>query len=104
MPELSTIVAAIRLRRYELAFGQILGTNFINLSLILLADVFFTGGPVINELGRFEQFSALLGASLIGVFIIGLLERKDATILKMGYDSFAVIVLFGLGLSVLAAL
>lgn len=104
MPELSSIVAAIRLRRYEMAFGQVLGTNFVNLSLVLLADAFFAGGPVINELGRFEQFSALLGASLIGVFMIGLLERKNPTFMKMGYDSFAVIVMFGAGLAVLATL
>jgi cation:H+ antiporter len=48
MPELSTIVTALRMRRYEMAFGQVLGTNFINLSLILLADAVFVGAPVIN--------------------------------------------------------
>ena len=100
LPELSSIVAAIRIRRYEMAFGQILGTNFINLSLILLADAVFVGGPVLNELGRFEVISALLGACLIGVFMIGLFERRNQTVLKMGYDSLAVILLFlgGLGL------
>lgn len=104
MPELSTIVKAIRLRRYELAFGQVLGTNFINLSLIVLADAVYTGGPVINALGRFEAVSALLGAALIGVFMIGLLERRDATIIRMGYDSFAVMILFAGGLWVLVAM
>jgi len=102
MPELSSITTAIRMRRYEMAFGQILGTNFVNLSLILLADVFFAGGPVVSELGRFEQISALLGASLVGIFMVGLLERKDSTIMKMGYDSAVVILLFGAGLAVLA--
>lgn len=104
LPELSTIVAAVRLGRYEMAFGQVLGTNFVNLSLVVLADAVFTGGPVIDELGRFEILSALLGATLIGVFLIGLLERRDATIARMGYDSFAVIVLFFGGLSLLASI
>jgi cation:H+ antiporter len=104
LPELSTVVAAIRLRQYEMAFGQVLGTNFINLSLIVLADAVFAGGPVIGELGRFEIISALLGASLIGVFLVGLLERRDATIIHMGYDSAIVIVLFFGGLWVLAAI
>src|SRR5690606_19991921 len=53
MPELSSIIAALRIRRYEMAFGQVLGTNFFNLSLILLADAVFAGGPVVNELGAF---------------------------------------------------
>jgi cation:H+ antiporter len=58
--------AALRLRRYEMAFGQVLGTSFINLSLILLADAVFSGWPETNELSRFETTSAMLGAILTG--------------------------------------
>lgn len=101
MPELSSITAALRLKRYEMAFGQVLGTNFINLSLVLLNDLVFTGGPVINELSRFETVSALLGAVLIGVFLVGLLERRNPTMMKMGWDSLAVMVLFAGGLVLL---
>lgn len=101
MPELSTIVAALRIRQYEMAFGQVLGTNFVNLSLILLADAVFAGGPVINELGAFEVVSALLGATLTGVFLIGLLERRNPAVMRIGYDSLAVILLFGGGLVLL---
>lgn len=104
MPELSTVLTALRLGRPEMAFGQVLGTNFINLSLLPLGDALFTGGPLINQLGTFEVVSALLGATLIGVFLVGLLERRDRTILKMGYDSAVVILLFALGLALLATL
>ncbi len=103
MPELSTIVTALKLRRHEMAFGQVLGTNFVNLSLFALADIVYPGGPVVNELGRFEVLSALLGLSLVGVFLVGLLERRDATILRMGYDSALVIVLFVGGAGLLYA-
>jgi cation:H+ antiporter len=101
MPELSTIITALRIRQYEMAFGQVLGTNFVNLSLILLADAVFAGGPVINEVGAFETVSALLGATLTGVFLVGLLERRDATVMRMGYDSLTVMLLFGGGLVLL---
>lgn len=100
MPELSSIRAAVRLRRYEMAFGQVLGTNFVNLSLFLLADIAYSGGPVIDELGKFEIVAALLGLILIGIFQVGLLERHNPVVLRAGYDSIAVIVLFlgGVGL------
>jgi cation:H+ antiporter len=104
MPELSTIVQSIRLRRYELAFGQVLGTNFVNLSLIVVADAVFAGGPVINKLGAFETVSALLGAAMIGILLVGLLERRNATIMRMGYDSLIVILLFFCGLGLLATI
>lgn len=103
-PELATILTALRLRRPEMAFGQVLGTNFVNLALIPLGDALFAGGPLINELGAFEVVSALLGAALIGILLVGLLEHRDRTLLKMGYDSAGVLLLFGLGLGLLATL
>lgn len=94
LPELSTIVAALKLKRHEMAFGQVLGTNFVNLSLFVIADIAFRGGPVINELGTFEAALALLGCILTGIFLVGLLERRDPRIMRMGYDSLLVIVVF----------
>jgi cation:H+ antiporter len=38
---------------------------------------------------------------LTAVFIIGLLERRDRTILRMGYDSLAAIVFYAIGLVML---
>lgn len=101
-PELSTVVQSVRIRRYEMAFGQVLGTNFVNLSLFALADASYRGGPVISELGQFEVLSALIGAVLIAIFLIGLLERRDATLGGVGYDSLAVILAFLFGLGLLA--
>jgi cation:H+ antiporter len=56
MPEFSTIVQSIRMRRYELAFGQVLGTNFVNLSLIIVADLMFAGGPVVTNSARLKRY------------------------------------------------
>ena len=80
-----------------MAFGQVLGTNFVNLSLIPLADAVYAGAPVLNALGRFETLLALLGAILIGVFMVGLLEHRDRTIFRMGVDSAVVMLLFAFG-------
>ncbi|RVT90501.1 sodium:calcium antiporter [Sphingomonas crocodyli] len=101
MPELSSIIASLKLRRYEMAFGQVLGTNFVNLSLLLLADIVYKEGAVIAELGRFEMISALLGAILTGIFLVGLLEHRNRTILRMGYDSAAVLLVFCGGVTLL---
>lgn len=102
LPELVTILVALKLGRPEMAFGQVLGTNFINLSLLPLADLIYSGEPVINTLGAFEVVSALLGALLIGLFMVGLLEHRNRTLGKMGIDSAAVIALFAAGLGMLA--
>lgn len=102
MPEMSTIITALRLRRPEMAFGQVLGANFMNMSMFIVADVAFAGPPVLQLLGAFEIFAALLAAMMIGIFLIGLLEHRDRTLFRMGYDSAFVIVLFGVGFAFLA--
>lgn len=94
LTEMSAIITAYRIRRYELAVGDIFGTNIFNTALLLMADLLNPQAPILNQTGRFEAAAALLGALMTGVFVLGLLERRDKTILRMGYDSVLVIILF----------
>jgi cation:H+ antiporter len=100
LPELSTIVAAIRLKRHEMAVGDILGSNVFNLLLIFLTDVVYSGDPVLNHVGRFEIVAALLGIVMTGILLLGMLERRDRTVFRMGYDCAAMLAVFigGVGL------
>jgi cation:H+ antiporter len=94
LPEVSSITAAVRMKRYEMALGGVFGTNLLTIDLLLLADVFYAGEPVLNTAGRFEVVAALLGLILTAVFVIGLLERKNKIFLRMGYDALAAILIF----------
>jgi cation:H+ antiporter len=104
LPELSTITAAIRLKRHEMAVGDILGSNVFNLLLIFLTDIAYAGGPVLNHAGRFEIAATLLGILMTGILLLGLLERRDRTIFKMGFESAALIAAFLAGVAVLYTL
>lgn len=101
LPEISSIVSALRLRRYEMAVGDIFGTNLFNIALLFVADLSYPGGPVLSEAGAFEGVAALLALVLTGVFVLGLLERRDRTVLRMGYDSVAALLIYGAGLLIL---
>jgi len=101
LPELSSITAAVRMQRYEMALGDVFGTNLLTIGLLLLADVFYAGEPVLNTAGRFEVVASLLGLVLTAIFVIGLLERKNETFLRMGYDALAAILVFAGGLALL---
>ena len=98
LPEVSSITAAVRMRRYQLAIGDVFGTNIFNIMLICLADLVYRGGPVLGEAGRFEVIGAMLAVFMTGIFIVGLLERRDRTIFRMGYDAIAAILVFATGL------
>jgi cation:H+ antiporter len=104
LPECSTVTAAVRLHRYEMAISDIFGTNLFNVTIIVLVDLLHPGEPVLLRAGPFAAFGALLAMSLTAIFVIGMLERRDRTFLRMGWDSCAVLVGYGGGVVVLHAL
>lgn len=101
LPEVSSTVAAVRLGQYELAFADIFGTNLFDLALVTFADAGYGGGPVLNEVGSFSVFAALLGIAVTAIYLGGLIERRDRVVLRMGIDSALVLVVYLGGLVVL---
>lgn len=105
LPELSSVTAAVRAGRYELAVGDIFGTNLFNLTLLALADLLSSAPePVLAAAGTFEVLGALVALLMTGAFVVGLLERKDKTVLRMGYDAVAALLIFVGGIAVMAPL
>jgi cation:H+ antiporter len=101
LPELSISVTAARTGLYTLAISDILGSNLINVGLIFVIDIAGTGEPILNQTGTFSLFGALLGIALTALFVIGMAERGDKTVFRMGLDSAAVLVCYSAGLIVL---
>jgi cation:H+ antiporter len=104
LPELSAALAAARRGLYTMAISDILGTNLLNIAMIFLVDLLDPGGPVLNRLGDFAVFGALLAVVLTGLFLAGLAERRDKAVLRMGYDSILVLVVYVAGVALLYTL
>jgi len=100
LPEVSTVLAAIRLKRYVMAVSDIFGTNLFDIVIIFLVDLFYLQGPVLNEVGTFSVVAGLLGIVVTGLYVVGLVERRDPTIFGVGVDSIAVVASYfgGIGL------
>ena len=104
LPELSSAIAAVRLGRPQMAVGDVLGGNLFNLSLLLAVDVLYRDGPVMAEAGAFEVVAASLGSIMAAIYLLGLIERRDRTVLRMGLDSAVVLGVYAAGLAVLYTL
>lgn len=101
LPEVSTVLAAVRLRRYEMAIADVFGTNLFNVAILFVVDALYAGAPVLAEVGRFAGFAALLALVLTALFVVGMIERRDRTVLGMGIDSIAALAVYLGGLAVL---
>ncbi|UWQ22953.1 sodium:calcium antiporter [Jannaschia sp. W003] len=101
LPEISTLTAAVRRRRYSMAFGDIFGTNIFDFALIFAVDLAYDGPPVLNEVGVFSQVAAALGVVVTLFYVAGLIERRDETVGRLGIDSWAVVTTYAAGLVLL---
>jgi cation:H+ antiporter len=98
LPELSTALAAVRAGNHQMAVSNILGTNCLEVALFFLADGFYRGGPILAATDSPAIFAGTLGMVVTCIYLVGLLERRDRTFLRMGYDSVAVLVTYSAGL------
>jgi cation:H+ antiporter len=101
LPEVSTVLAAVRLGRYEMALADVFGTNLFNVTIIALVDALHAGEPVLVLAGPFAAFGALLAIVMTAVFLIGMIERRNRTVLRMGADSLFALACYAGGLAVL---
>ena len=98
LPELSTSLSAVRRGNHQMAVSNILGTNCLELALFFLADAVYRGGPILAALDRSALVAATVGMVVTCIFLLGLLERRDRTVLGMGIDSLLVLIVYSAGL------
>ncbi len=98
LPELTTTIAAVRIRAYGLAISNVFGSNLIMLGLILPADLLHGGGPILREAGPLAPLSIGFGILVTVIYLIGLTVRRKPSIRRLGVDSLAVLACYGLSL------
>jgi cation:H+ antiporter len=98
LPELSTTVGAVRLGAYSMAIANAFGSNALLLALFFPCDLLYRDGPILQAVDSSTLFAGGLGIMVTCVYLWGLLERNDRSIFRMGIDSMAVLVLYGVGI------
>ena len=102
LPEVSTGLAAVRLGDYQLAMSDIFGGNAFLPVLFVLATL-ISGHAALPQAEDTDIYLAGLGILLTAVYIYGLIFRPKRRVLRMGLDSLAVLILYGLGTAGLVA-
>jgi cation:H+ antiporter len=97
LPEISTTTSAVRNGNYSLAYSNIFGSNAFDIALLLPAALIYQG-VLFEDVSHSIVYAGGLGILMTCIFIWGLLERRDWTILRMGWDSFTVTILCLLGI------
>lgn len=101
LPELSSIRTALAIKRYDLAVGDVLGTNLFNIAVLFVVDVAYRDGPAMAEPETFSGVAALLAVIMIGLYLAGQMARRAQTFLRLGLSSWAILGAYAGGLTLL---
>jgi cation:H+ antiporter len=100
LPEVSTTLAAVQIGAYSLAVSNIFGSNALMVGLLLLADVSYLEGPILEQTGPAIAFGAAAGIVATAIYLAGLIERRDRQVWRLGIDSVVMVAFLGLVLTV----
>jgi cation:H+ antiporter len=101
MPEVTTTFAAVRHRRYTVAISNIFGSNAFCVVLLLPADILYRNGAILVHAESSVIFIGAVTAVMTCIYLWGLIERENRTFLGIGWDSVAVLVIYGAAMAVL---
>lgn len=76
LPEISTTLAAVRMRAYDMAVGNILGSNAFNVAALIGIDLFY-GQPLLGSVSETHAVTAVAVIIVTAVLIMGLLYRAE---------------------------
>lgn len=94
LPELSTTIAAVRGKLYNMAIGIILGANCFNLLILSIADLVYVEGPISNFSSKENLVIAVLGICLTSILMLGIKLRSKKAFLRLGWDAISLIILY----------
>jgi cation:H+ antiporter len=101
LPELSTTIAASRNQRYTVAISNVFGSNAFDVTLLFLAELLYRRDTILKYAESSAVFVATIGAIMTCIYLWGLSERENRTVLGVGWDSAAALLVYVGGMTVL---
>lgn len=98
LPELVTAIAAVRIGAFDLAVGNLFGSNAFNMAAFFFVDVAYRGGPLFNAVSATHALTALWSILLMSTALMGIIYRVEKRYLLIEPDSLAIIFGYCLGL------
>jgi cation:H+ antiporter len=99
LPELVTSVAAVRRGALTLAVGGIIGGNAFDTLFTAASDIAYREGSIYEQMDDGLLLWVSLSILMTGFLLMGLVRREQHGPGGIGFESLAVLVLYGLGIA-----
>ena len=98
LPELATTIAAVRIGAFDLAIGNLFGSNAFNVFALGLTDFFYLPGRYLGVIDPAFALVALLGLILTSLGLIGNLARIERRLLFIEIDALILLLVYLAGM------
>jgi cation:H+ antiporter len=98
LPELVAAIAAVRLGAFDLAVGNLFGSNAFNMAAFFFVDLAYRPGSVFAAVSEAHAMAALWSMILMCVALMGIIYRVEKRYWLVEPDSLVILLGYGLGL------
>lgn len=98
LPELVTVLAAVRIGAVTLAVGDIIGGNTFDVLFLAAGDIAYRSGSLYAAIGDRTLFLAALTLLLTSIFAAGLIYRQKSGI---GFEGTMILAVYAVGFATL---
>ncbi|MCA1021226.1 sodium:calcium antiporter [Halobacillus litoralis] len=94
LPELVTVLVAMKMSNYGMALGSILGSNLFNLQLLAVTDIFYQKGAILQSLSSTHLPVALLSAAMLFLTVFMVNRKPKESSFRYAVPSLIMIVIY----------
>jgi len=98
LPELVVSISAVRLGAFDLAVGNLFGSNAFNMAAFFFADLAYRGGGLLSTVSSTHALTALWAIIMMNIGLMGIIYRAERRFRLIEPDSLLMIVVYVLGL------
>lgn len=99
LPELVTAIAAVRIGAYDLAVGNLFGSNAFNMFTLFFSDIAYTSGPILEDVSSAEVVAALAALVMMSLATMGIVYRAERRYFMIEPDAALILLCYVLGLA-----
>lgn len=104
LPEMVTTLSAVFAGSFDLAVGNVIGSNMFNMLILFMVDGAYRAGPILAAVQQTHVVIALIGGIMSSIVVIGLFYRSKRSYVRLGTDSLAIVGTYALALLLLYAM
>jgi cation:H+ antiporter len=101
LPELVAMIAAVRFGAYDMAVGNLFGSNVFNMFALALADLFYVQGSFLGAIDPLFAIAGLLAMLLTTLGLIGNLAQVERRIWLVEADALVIVLSYLAGIYLL---